>query len=200
MYYIISTGMKLFKTVIFSLIVFFILPMITRHAYAVTYDLIAPQGELKAGDQIQFTIYIDTEGSTVTSGQIGATYDAQYLQYLSTTTGAAMTSVTATPQGTKDLLLNGANSSGFTGKNVFAYLNFKITATSPGSAQLCALWGPTPTLNPTYPATTTATSQSAPIPTTLPQTGNTKAKDYASVLGGFFLVSAATFFIIRRSI
>ncbi|MBI2035031.1 MAG: hypothetical protein HYT11_04830 [Candidatus Levybacteria bacterium] len=153
---------KFLTLVVFFLIVF---PLFHK-VYAVTYDLIAPEGQLHRGQEVQFTIYIDTEGTTVTTGQIGVTYETQYLEYLGITAGPAMTSVTAAPQETGSFLITGTNASGFSGNDIFANLNFKIIADAPGSTELCALFIPTP--SPTTPPGTTPNPTSPPNPTNPP--------------------------------
>lgn len=158
-------------------------------AFAVTFDLVAPTGQLSRGGDAAFTINIDTEGASVTSTQIGISYETQYLQYVSTVPGTAMTSVTASPTDTGKYLLEGKNSSGFSGKGSFATVNFKIIATAPGSTQLCALWGPT-TPGPTAP----------PQPTALPKTGAITQTVGVGIFGiAFFIVAAATFIFLKKN-
>ncbi|MBI4009052.1 hypothetical protein HY357_02365 [Candidatus Roizmanbacteria bacterium] len=186
---------KFLTLVVFFLIVF---PLFHK-VYAVTYDLIAPEGQLHRGQEVQFTIYIDTEGTTVTTGQIGVTYETQYLEYLGITAGPAMTSVTAAPQETGSFLITGTNASGFSGNDIFANLNFKIIADAPGETQLCALWAPSPspTVTPTNPPGTT-TQPTTPLPTSLPRTGNNVPKNYAGFLAGFFMLGAAGLLVLKK--
>lgn len=180
------------KRIIISLVFFLLSPIMLGSVKAITYDLIAPQGQLRRGDQVQFTIYINTEGVTLTTAEIGFTYEIQYLEYLGITPGVAMTSVVTTPQGSGSYLITGTNISGFNGNDVYAYLNFKLIADAPGETQLCALWAPptsptpiptiggrTPTPNPTLttktPTPTVSTSKpTSPTPlTTLKPTNST---------------------------
>jgi len=117
---------------------------------ATTFSLVAPSGTLSRGQDVPFTVSINTENTTVTSIQTGITYDTTYLQYVSAVPGAAMTSVTVdTSVGTGKLLLTGTNGTGYNGTDVFATVTFKIIADSPGSTEICTLWAPTITPSPT---------------------------------------------------
>ncbi|NCO88916.1 hypothetical protein GW881_03295, partial [Candidatus Roizmanbacteria bacterium] len=62
-------------------------------AFAIKYDLIPPSGELTRGQQIQFTINIDSEGTSIATTQIGMTYETTVLEYVSTVPGDAMGTV-----------------------------------------------------------------------------------------------------------
>ncbi len=179
-----------YKNIFIGILFFFTFFLFVPRAFAVTFDLVAPSGQLSRGGDAAFTINIDTEGASITSTQIGISYETQYLQYVSTVPGNAMTSVTASPTDTGKYLLEGKNSSGFSGKGAFATVNFKIIATAPGSTQLCALWGPT-TPGPTAPP---------PQPTALPKTGGISQTVGAGVFGvGFFIVAAATFIFLKKN-
>lgn len=137
---------------------------------AVSFDLVGPTGQLKRGDNVQFTINIDTEGELITTTQVGITYQPQYLKYTDTTSGDAMTSVIATSQGEDKFLLDGTNSSGFNGQGVFAIMNFQLIADAPGSGLLCILWGP-PSVTP-VPTSPPNQPTSPPQPTSLPKSGH----------------------------
>lgn len=116
---------------------------------AVNFDLVPPSGTLTRGSDITFTINITTNGETVTSVQNGLTYDTQFLEYVSSAPGPAMTNLTVdTSQGTGKLLFTGTNSSGFTGTGIFATVVFKLIAEESGQTDLCTLWTPTPTTPP----------------------------------------------------
>ena len=210
------------KKIIIFIAFFLVLPALFGSVNAIIYDLIAPQGTLRRGDQVQFTIYIDTEGTTVTTGEIGMNYETQYLEYISVTPGPAMTSVVATPQGTGSFLITGTNTSGFNGNDVFAYVNFKLIADAPGSSQLCVLWAPStsptptpktgaltptpanPTVQPTNPITPfptvqpTSSARLSPLPTSLPKTGSNNPQDFGTMLGGFLLVTTVGFLLMKK--
>jgi hypothetical protein len=159
----------------------------SRSAMAIAFDLVAPSGTLTRGQEVQFTVNIDTQGSTVTTTQAGITYDTQYLQYSSTVPGETMNSVTVTDLGDGKILLNATNTSGFSGTGVLARVNFLLIAQSAGETSLCTLWAPTPT--PT--TTTTTTTSTTNVPTQLPVSG-TMTKTYLGLgLGAFFLLAAA---------
>ena len=199
------------KKIVIYLAVFLILPVLIGSVNAITYDLFAPQGQLQRGQTVQFTININTEGSTVTTGEIGASYETPYLEYLGITPGPAMTSVVATPQGSGSFLVTGTNTAGFNGNDVFAIIDFRLIADSPGSSVLCVLWAPetsptppNPTAGPTNPPGSTPSptvirpTSSVRIPTALPKTGINEPKNFASLAGGFFLLTALSFLILKK--
>lgn len=133
--------------------------------YATKFDLIPPAGTLERGQNITFTINIDTEGAAVTSTQTGLTYDSTLLQYVSVAAGAAMNSVDAdtTTYGTGKVLLTGRNTTGYNGTGVFSTVVFTIIAQNPGSTEICTLWLPTPSPTP---------APTAPYATPLPVCGS----------------------------
>jgi hypothetical protein len=132
-----------------------VLFLLVTPSFATKFDLIPPSGTLQRGQNITFTVNIDTEGTAVTSIQSGLTYDATLLQYVSVTAGAAMNSVVAdtTTYGTGKVLFTGSNTAGFNGTGVFATVVFTIIAQSSGSTEICTLWlpQPSPTIAPTVP-------------------------------------------------
>jgi len=137
--------------------------LFVRPSFATQFDLIPPSGTLQRGQDITFTINLNTEGASLTSVQSGLTYDSTLLQYVSVTAGATMNSVvgdTAT-YGTGKVLFTGTNTAGFNGTGVFATVVFTIIAQSSGSTEICTLWlpEPTPTIGPTTPPV-----YSTPIP------------------------------------
>jgi len=142
------------KKIFFVLLIGLIFLSIPRKIYAVRFDLIAPQppdGGFVRGQTVQFTINIDTKGETISTIQIGMTYDTRYLEYVSTTPGNAMTSVSTNNLGEGKLIFNGENAGGFSGQGTFAYVSFKIIAQAPGETELCVLWNPQTTPAPTSP-------------------------------------------------
>jgi LPXTG-motif cell wall-anchored protein len=175
----------------------FLLFVIPINAQAIKFDLIAPTGQLSRGQDIQFTINIDTQGANVASQEIGFTYDTQYLSYVSINPGTAMTSVTTSDQGGGKLLLSGANSTGFSGTGSFAIVTLNLIATSAGSTNLCALWSPQPTAT-TAPVATSAVQPTAPPPP--PRTGSTDGTVMGLIAGTILIIGTAGLFIYRRSI
>lgn len=141
---------RLFLFYFLSALIFFVRP-----SFATQFDLIPPSGTLQRGQDITFTINIDTEGTSLTSIQSGLTYDSTLLQYVSVTAGAAMNSVVGdtSTYGTGKVLFTGSNTAGFNGTGVFATVVFTIIAQSSGSTEICTLWlpEPTPTIAPTSP-------------------------------------------------
>lgn len=187
--------MDIYMMRVFSL--FFVLFLISsfvffggvKSVYAVTYDLIAPTGQLQRGQDVQFTINIDTEGQTLTAGTIGMTYQTEPLQYVSTTPGDAFPTVeTETQEGGK-LIFKASNPNGFSGTGTFAIVTFKIIATAPGETQLCVLFNPE----------TTPTPPPAAQPTALPKTGSTTQTGKGAFLGITLLVLAGGALIYLNS-
>lgn len=125
--------------------------------YATKFDLIPPTGTLERGQNITFTINIDTEGAAVTSIQSGLTFDSTLLQYVSVAPGAAMNAVVAdtTTYGAGKVLFTGTNTAGYNGTGVFATVVFTIIAQNPGSTEVCTLWLPQPSPTPTPPINST---------------------------------------------
>jgi len=177
---------KIFFVVLFFIIFFF---LNSNNVYAIRFDLIAPQppeGGFMRGQTVQFTINIDTQGETVNSTQIGMTYDTRYLEYVSTTPGEAMTSVSTDNLGDGKLLFNGENQSGFSGKGTFAYVSFKIIAQAPGETELCVLWNPE-----TQPTPSPPTS----APTSPPPTAGEIKGVYTSSFFGLIFISIFLIFL-----
>ncbi|MEO6508727.1 MAG: cohesin domain-containing protein [Patescibacteria group bacterium] len=162
---------------------------------ALSYDLIAPSGTLNRGDEVQFIINIDSDGTTVKTATVGMTYESQYIQFVSATPGDAMDSVTSTPGATGTLMLTGINNAGLNGSGVYAYVTFKIIATAAGTTELCALFNPTITPTPA-PVTTTAPV----VPTALPVTGSASDMRFGTILGSaVLLLSLTSLTLLKRS-
>ncbi len=179
------------KKVFSFLVSFFVFLMLAPATFAVTFDLIAPSGTLTQGQDIKFTINIDTETKSYTSTKIGMTYDTQYLEYVSVSAGNTFTTVSAEPQAGGKLIISASSTNGYSGSGTFAYVTFKLIATAPGSTQLCALYNPdTPT--PTSAPTT-------PIPTALPTSG-TNGNFTQVALGLVFLALAGTGLIVFKNL
>ncbi|QQG44405.1 MAG: hypothetical protein HYW86_00595 [Candidatus Roizmanbacteria bacterium] len=189
---------KKILSVLFLIIGIIFLPSSTLAA--VSFDLIPPSGQLTRGQEIQFTVNIDTGTGSITSTQVGASYQTQYLQYLSVTPGDAVSQLDVQDLGGGKILMTGSNPSGFKGKGIFAYINFKIIAQAPGSTELCTLFAPSttptsaPTAVPTIPAGATV------APTQLPRSGNT-ATAYGGTLIGIaaLAISSYLFLSLRRN-
>ncbi|OGK63026.1 hypothetical protein A2334_01425 [Candidatus Roizmanbacteria bacterium RIFOXYB2_FULL_38_10] len=143
---------------LFFIIAFFVS---APSAFAVRFELVPPSGELSRGQEVTFTVNMDTQGATINTIQTGMTYDTQFLEYVSSAPGAAMNSVTVdTSQGTGKLLFTGTNTAGFTGTGIYATVVFKIIAAESGSTELCTLWTPTPSPTPVPVCNNTCTSSS----------------------------------------
>lgn len=190
-----STGIYLF-------LVIATLFAIVHPIYATKFDLVPPSGTLTRGQDITFTINIDTEGTSVSSVQSGLTYDSTLLQYVSATPGAAMNAIVAdtTTYGTGKVLFTGTNNTGYNGTGVFATVVFTIIAQSSGSTEICTLWLPTPTATPgptALPVTIAPTLP--PQPTALPVTGSSDSRNTAILLAvSFFAAAGGVFYLSQK--
>ncbi len=169
-----------FASIIATLFVF---GLVTQKVEAAKYDLIAPSGKLQRGQDVQFTINIDTEGQSLTTATIGMTYQTGPLQYVSTTPGDAFSTVAAETQEGGKIIFKASNPSGFSGTGTFAVVTFKIIATTSGSAELCVLFNPE---TPTQPPAITG----PPAPTALPKTGSVNQTSRGAFFGITLLVLA----------
>ena len=182
--------MKTFLTVLLCILCFM---FYVSSAHALTFDLIAPSGELIRGQETKFTINIDTEGRSFTSTQIGMTYDVNFLEYVSTSPGSTFTTVAADPQDGGKIIITGSSTSGYTGSGSFAFVTFRIIAQSPGSTQLCALYNPT---NPTP----TSLPPGVPTPTSLPRSGSFTESGRGIISGLVMIIIAITGLVVFKKI
>lgn len=179
---------------------------------AAIFDLIAPAEQLVRGQNVKFTINIDTQGQSLSSTSVGMTYETQYLEYVSTAAGNSFTTVSTDVQSGGKLLITGSSTTPYSGSGVFAYVTFKLIATGPGSTELCALFnpasstpipGPTATPGPTStpgPSPTPGGPTSPPVPTSLPKTGESSSTVQGIILASlFFIVAAGGFIAFRKT-
>ena len=164
--------LKRFFIIFIFLLTIFIVP---NSVSAITFDLIAPSGQLQRGQDIKFTINVDTEGKSSTSTRIGMTYDTKYLEYISVSAGNTFATI-----------------SGCSGSGAFAYVTFKLIATAPGSTQLCALFNPAE-------STPTPIATSPPLPTALPTSG-VNGNFVQIAFGLIFLILAGTGLIVFKNL
>mgnify|MGYP001566602206 CR=1 FL=1 len=171
--------------------IFYVLP-----AHALTFDLVAPSGELTRGQDVKFTVNINTEGKSMTNTAIGMTYETQYLEYVSVVPGDSFTTVSADVQGDGKFIITGTSTTPYSGSGVFAYVTYKLIATGPGSTKLCALYNPqtpTVTLAPAGPT-------SPPAPTALPKTGESNSTVKGAILASLFFVAAGvSLFVFKKT-
>ena len=113
--------LKRFFIIFIFLLTIFIVP---NSVSAITFDLIAPSGQLQRGQDIKFTINVDTEGKSSTSTRIGMTYDTKYLEYISVSAGNTFATISADPQGDGKLIITGSSPSGFSGSGAFVFCSF----------------------------------------------------------------------------
>ena len=177
------------KRVLISIASFFVFLLLAQTSFAVTFDLIAPSGTLERGQDVKFTINIDTESKSYTSTKIGMTYDTKYLEYVSVSAGNTFTTVSAEPQTGGKLIISASSTSGFSGAGTFAYVTFKLIAASAGSTQLCALF------NPETPTATLAPN----APTALPTSGINGSSTQVA-LGLVFLAIAGTGLVVFKNL
>lgn len=196
--------MKYFFTTLLCVLCFM---FYVQLAFATTFDLIAPSGELQRGQEVKFTININTERKSLSSTSIGMTYETQYLEYVSTLPGNTFTTVSTDVQDGGRLIISGSSTSPYSGSGTYAYVTFKLIATGPGSTELCALFNPsvspTPTLRPTGPQPTSPPGQPTytPYPTAAPpRPGSINQTTKGAILGAIFLVVAAGGMIVFKKI
>ena len=184
------------KTLSLIILFFSFLLFFPRPTYALTFDLIAPAEALVRGEEVQFTINVDTEGTSLTSTSIGMTHDTQYLEFVSAAAGDTFTTISTDNQGNGRLILTGTKTDGFNGTGTFAVVTFNLIADAAGSTQLCTLFNPA-TAAPT--PTTAPGATSAPIPTSLPTSGTFDKTAKGALLGIFFFgLSLAGFVIFKK--
>lgn len=129
----------------------------TNPTLATTFDLfVSTPGPYNRGQEVTFTININTEGATLNNTAIGMTYDTQYLEYLNTLPGENFSTITTDNLGNGKLVFYGNSPSGFSGQGKYVDVVFKLIAQAPGETELCVLWNP----------------QSTPTPTPIPQATN----------------------------
>ncbi len=190
--------------------------IIPNSVSAITFDLIAPSGELQRGQEVKFTININTEERSLSSTSIGMTYETQYLEYISTLPGNTFTTVSTDVQDGGRLIISGSSTSPYSGSGTYAYVTYKLIATGPGSTELCALFNPsvspTPTLTPTgrpqptytpYPPQPTSPpgqptyTPYPPQPTAAPpRPGSINQTTKGIVLASLFFITAAGGFFV----
>lgn len=170
---------------------FYVLPI-----YALTFDLIAPTEQLTRGQDVKFTLNVNTEGKSLTTAPIGMTYDTQYLEYVSTAPGDSFTTVAADVQAGGKLILTGSSTAAYSGSGAFAYVTFKLIATSAGSTELCTLYNPltTPT-----PGPTSTPVPNAPAPTALPKTGQGGSVAQGAILASLLFAAAGVGFFAFKN-
>jgi len=187
------------KKILITILLILGILIVPSSVLATTFDLIAPSGEIVRGQDVKFTINIDTGGKSLSSTSIGMTYETQYLEYVSTVPGNTFTTVSADVQGSGKLIISGSSTAPYSGSGTYAYVTYKLIATSPGSTQLCALFNPveTPTAipQPTSPPDQPTYTPYPPQPTSLPKSGETKSAFQGIVFATFFLITAAGGFL-----
>lgn len=171
---------KIVVFVVVAIMAFFMPSKI--QAYDVS--LVAPTGELQRGQTVTFTLTIDTQGDTLTSNTIGLNYNTQYLEFEGVDPGNTFDQVTATPQGSGVIIINGTSSSGFNGSGDYGYVKFKLIADGPGELDdLCAIFVPDEnTIVPTTPPVVNPTTP--PIQPTTPPAAVCRAGVTACVCAG----------------
>jgi len=183
------------KTAIKALIVFFgFFVFFVPKANALTFDLIAPTDELIRGQDVDFTINIDTEGKGYSSTVIGMTYDTQYLEYVSASPGTTFSTVTTDVQEDGKLVLTGSSTTEYSGSGSFAIVTFQLIAQEAGSTQICALY------NPATPTATPAPTSPPAVPTAMPTSGSFIEVIKGLSLGLIFVGLAAVGFVVFNKI
>ncbi|PIQ71437.1 hypothetical protein COV87_03410 [Candidatus Roizmanbacteria bacterium CG11_big_fil_rev_8_21_14_0_20_37_16] len=191
-------NMKKTLLLIFVFLSFLIIP---NSVSATIFDLIEPTGQLVRGQDVVFTINIDTEGESLSPSSVGMTYETQYLEYVSAAPGDTFTTVSADVQSDGKLIITGSGDP-YSGAGTFAYVTFKLIATESGSTRLCVLFditsatptpGPTSTPGPGEPT-------SPPAPTALPKTGESNSTVQGAILASLFFVAAGVgLFVFKKT-
>lgn len=184
------------KKILITILLILGVLIIPNSVSAMTFDLIAPSGQLVRGQEVKFTINIDTEGKSLSSTSIGMTYQTQYLQYVSTSPGNSFTTVSTDVQSGGKLLISGSSTSPYSGSGTYAYVTYKLIATGPGTTELCTLFSPS---SPTdIPQPTSPPGQ--PQPTSLPKSGESKSAVQGVILASLFFAAASiSFFILKKT-
>ncbi|MEK7633591.1 MAG: cohesin domain-containing protein [Patescibacteria group bacterium] len=180
------------KTFLTSLLCVLCFMFYVSSVQALTFDLIAPSGQLVRGQDVKFTVNINTEGKALSSSSIGMAYETQYLEYVSAVAGNTFTTISTDVQNSGKLILTGSSTTSYSGSGVFAYVTYKIIATGSGSTQLCTLFDPsssTPTPRPTLPPV---------VPTSLPKSGETNSTTRGIILATVLFITAAGGFIALK--
>lgn len=198
------------KNILITILLILGVLIIPDSVLATTFDLIAPSGELIRGQEIKFTINIDTEGKSLSSTSIGMTHQSQYLEFVSVLPGNTFTTVSADVQGGEKLIITGSSTTPYSGSGVFAYVTYKLIATGPGSTELCALFNPaeTPTATPqptSSPQPTSPPGQPTytpypPQPTPLPKAGGSRSTTQGAIIASLFFAAAGiSFFVLKKT-
>ena len=175
-----------------SIIIFFCFLFFAPFSFATTFDLYAPTGPFNRGQEVTFTITINTEGATLNNTSVGMTYDTNYLEYVNTLPGDAFNTITTDNLGGGKLVFYGNSSSGFSGSGKFTDVVFRLIAQAPGSTELCVLWNPSS--NPQ--STITPASNQA---TQTPKTGHDIYSQKISLIAaGLLTLSTGLIFIKKR--
>jgi uncharacterized protein YggU (UPF0235/DUF167 family) len=184
-------GMKRFIILLAIVLVFG-----ARHASAASsFSLVAPSGQLSRGQDVQFTINIDTAGETIDAAAMALRYDTAYLKYVGIQPGDATTSVSGTESSSGVVNIE-AQSSAFSGTGTFAVITFNIIAEQSDSTQLCSISSATttPTNSGSTTGGSTSTGSSARV-STLPQSGAAETTLLAVIAATFAL---STSYILKR--
>jgi len=183
------------KILITTLLILGVLLIVPISVSATTFDLIAPSGQLTRGQEVKFTINIDTEGNSLSSTSVGMTYETQYLEYVSVSPGDTFTTVSSDVQELGKFIITGTSTTPYSGSGTYAYVTYKLIATAPGETELCVLYNPqTPTPIPTTGPT------SPPVPTSLPKTGESKSTVQGVILASLFFVAAGIgLFVFKKT-
>lgn len=159
--------------------------------YAANFELIQPSGTINRGDTIKFEVQVNTQGESIKNIQVGVSYRTQELQYVGVEAGNTFTTVTGTDQPGTGVIINASHPTGYSGSGVFAYVSFKLIATSPGSTQLCSLFTPpSPTV--------TQPPSASPTPTALPRTGGSSTY-VPAIMIGLALVATSGYVLMKRN-
>lgn len=190
------------KKIIITALVFLGVLLIPNSVLATTFDLIGPSSTPVRGQEVKFTINVDTEGASLSSAVVGMTYETQYLQYVSAVPGNSFTTISPDLQSGGKIVITGSSVGPYAGSGVFAYVTFKLIATGSGETQLCSIFNPSsPTSTPPPGATTAPGSPTnPPVPTSLPTSGESKPAAQGIIIASlFFAAAGVSLFVLKKT-
>jgi len=178
------------------LVIILFLIFSTKTSYAkIRFTLQAPTEKLTRGQIVTFLINIDTQDTSLSSTAIVADYKTEYLQFEQAVPGNTFSVIKTSPISNGRILIEGTNSSAFSGQGVYAYLKFKLIAQAPGGTELCVLSAPPSVTESPLPTTPQSISKT---PTELPQTGSVEVGNIAKIFGVLFIATALATLTIKK--
>lgn len=174
--------------IVFSITLSFFL--FVKPIQAIDLSVEAPQEMLMRGQTFEWKVNIDTQGESIQTQEFYFTYEKDYLEMESFMAGNFFDNVSYAELEPGKLYVKGEANSPKTGSGLVAIARMKITAESPGSANLCAATLIQPTNTPVPTSILQPTRPPVNTPTILPKSGEIKKMVNYSIFGGIFLAIA----------